>query len=82
MKKLFVVLVAGAFCFSAVSCKKDCKCSGVYKTEIEGMDPIEITLEPTSVGEFSKSDCEAFNWAIDVPVPEVTYTYNITCKSE
>jgi len=82
MKKLFLLLGVAAFCFAATSCKKSCVCEGTYKGEVEGIDPIEYTLPPTTVGEMSKADCESFKWGIPVELPGYTYTYDITCKAE
>jgi hypothetical protein len=70
MKKLFVVLGVVAFGFAFTSCKKDCKCSITF-------DGQEV-LAPTSVGELSKSDCEAYKYDMSL----FDSSSKLTCKSE
>jgi hypothetical protein len=82
MKKVFLVLCVAAIGFAFTSCKKDCVCSGSYKIEIDGIDPIEYTLPATSVGEMKVSDCESYDWKYDGATPGATVTYDITCKAE
>jgi len=60
MKKLFVVLVAVAFCFGATSCKKDCFCAW------KGDGLTDEQKKEINVGQLSKSDCEGTLPAITI----------------
>jgi hypothetical protein len=86
MKKLFVVFIAATFCLGIISCKKNCICKGEYTTKFEQMGVVieeqTITVPPTSIGQFSKSDCEAYHWFPNDVVDHFDYTIDVTCKSE
>jgi len=79
MKKIFVILVAAAFCFGAISCVRDCKCVGNITTELHGkieVFPINQTVQLT------KSDCARYTYIPVNPDPEVTITTEVICTSE
>ena len=70
MKKIFVILIAVAFCFGAISCKKNCVCTTV--TQIPWQEP--TTTTETLFDQLSTKDCEARNTA--------TAFTKVTCVSE
>jgi len=81
MKKLFVVLVAVAFCFAAISCKRECKCVGTYEAKKDGVVVEEGKIDHIA-GQMTQSDCKKFEYIPYFEDPGVTVTMYITCTSE
>jgi hypothetical protein len=78
MKKLFVVFVAAAFCFGAVSCKKDCTCAltgnEAFDEMVKGIPGFQTEWTYEKI---SKSDCDA----IAMPtLPENDWDLKWNCK--
>jgi len=80
MKKIFVILIAAAFCFGATSCVRDCKCVGTYKKEKDGKVIDEDIINQTV--QLTMSDCAKYEYKPVDPDPEAIVTIDITCISE
>lgn len=72
----------------AVSCKKECTCSGSYTVDIPILGTQQTTQIPAySAGKLSKSDCEAIKYdesLIKAALAGADIDYNLTfgCVSE
>ena len=80
MKKLLVVLGVVAVGFAFTSCKKDCICNSKVLDADGKVVEFPGTMKDQSVGELSKSDCEAYK------VPALSlgegYKFEFECKSK
>ena len=56
MKKLFLVLGIAAFCFGAISCKKQCECTTYLLGEVVSTNSYEVD---------SKDDCLKANTYVE-----------------